>query len=985
MPLARALTRSITRAIVRGLFGRDDGLRFLGSLGVQLWTKDEAITPFDLPPLSQSADQVPAVPGTPASWVDITTLQYGDPRDRVVSYGTYGGVDQTFTGYSLQDGFAPSAAGRIVIDDAGSAQGILVYNSDYDTIGMAAAVEGAPDGSDVTIRVEKDASNYATLTSSNISRTYGGLDVLIIRGTPTVVGALEAGDDVSVRVTVASEIYTATIADSHFTPPAFADFELRYHSTLTSPNAGQVWLNTDGSAIRIADVDSNGDNVSATVNAWPPGKVIRLEVDGVNYADVTLGTYTRIQDQAHARFTVTNVAITGSLADNDSIGLIDLIENPDYNANAPTLPDVVINPNNDRFNVDLSYDDTLSLDEATALAGAIGFTDTYGDNPNTHFGAIDTYLVPPGSRIRVYKDASNYWVSTVDSDGYNGISLKRENSFGWSITSDAGTTTGSFEDGDTVTIQYEAAATPGIAAYYPVAFTASNLPTGLTINANTGQITGTPTAKEAGITTVTATHTDGDVATLTLGYLVQECTTSADTETAYTALGTGWVWEADIDNNTITDPGALRWRPHGGSLLVSTVEPADTGKEPTATILFGLADQILRVKKDDDNYYDFEVTPPLQWSIGANVIQIYGNGSQGGSISRSTTGTIGDLDPIDLYTVVYGATTCSIPIGRWASSLTVWGIYLDPLNPVNLAEQFFGGTGDLTFTSGSLPSGLSLSSAGVLSGTPTAGSSATVTVTASDTASNTNTISVAFDIPVPLLVTASFSGGTEAMAAPVVAVDLSDLNVEASFGGGTETMAASVSVTSTLIKLPTPHTSSVGQSVPYTNAINLGPPLSPPTGAAAVEFELQKSDGTDSQTHTINTPYGVTNFSFTGLDWDTQYRFRLRWIGKPGYETSNWSSWWSGLGLLTPEAPDEADPVQLSAPSGLSTTEAYDSITPSWSDVTNESSYTIEYRLVPLEVPENPSTTSTSANSITVTWDEVDDADSYTLEYQETP
>ena len=62
-----------------------------------------------------------------------------------------------------------------------------------------------------------------------------------------------------------------------------------------------------------------------------------------------------------------------------------------------------------------------------------------------------------------------------------------------------------------------------------------------------------------------------------------------------------------------------------------------------------------------------------------------------------------------------------------------------------------GGTGPYTFSllSGALPAGLTLSSAGVISGTPTAGGTAVFTVQALDSLGNAGTRTYTLNIGVP--------------------------------------------------------------------------------------------------------------------------------------------------------------------------------------------------------------------------------------------
>ena len=101
--------------------------------------------------------------------------------------------------------------------------------------------------------------------------------------------------------------------------------------------------------------------------------------------------------------------------------------------------------------------------------------------------------------------------------------------------------------------------------------------------------------------------------------------------------------------------------------------------------------------------------------------------------------------------------TTSGAVGSQAYSVSV-GLGISPSSllaatvgiSTNQTISAIGGTGACTFTvsSGSLPAGLTLSSNGVLSGTPTAGGSFNFTVTAKDSATSPNTSSTVYSLTV---------------------------------------------------------------------------------------------------------------------------------------------------------------------------------------------------------------------------------------------
>ncbi len=107
---------------------------------------------------------------------------------------------------------------------------------------------------------------------------------------------------------------------------------------------------------------------------------------------------------------------------------------------------------------------------------------------------------------------------------------------------------------------------------------------------------------------------------------------------------------------------------------------------------------------------------------GATTINIMASDSQGAQITRSYT-----LSPLKI-------TTPSLPNGQVGVAYPA----------TTLAAA--GGTAPYTFSAGTLPAGLSLSPAGVLSGTPASTAAATFTVTATDSASPQVAHSASFTI-----------------------------------------------------------------------------------------------------------------------------------------------------------------------------------------------------------------------------------------------
>lgn len=235
--------------------------------------------------------------------------------------------------------------------------------------------------------------------------------------------------------------------------------------------------------------------------------------------------------------------------------------------------------------------------------------------------------------------------------------------------------------GDAVTL----APTVTAIATFRVAITAGALPVGLTLDTATGRITGTPSAASA-TAPVTLTLTDGfgRSTTVTFNWTVLPPLTGTPPAaqaslvgTAITALRLGaaggqspYVW---------TDPkGSL---PPGLSMStagVITGTPSSTGQLPqTFPVLLTVTDAANRTD-----------TVLLNWTISYPPFAV--------AVPASQNSTVGVA--------------------------------------VSLPLTITGGSGSLTWTGGaSLPAGLTLSTAGIITGAPTGAATTSVTLTATDT------------------------------------------------------------------------------------------------------------------------------------------------------------------------------------------------------------------------------------------------------------
>jgi large repetitive protein len=216
--------------------------------------------------------------------------------------------------------------------------------------------------------------------------------------------------------------------------------------------------------------------------------------------------------------------------------------------------------------------------------------------------------------------------------------------------------------------------------------------------------------------------------------------------------------------------------------------------------------------------YDFtSTTLPAGLSLSSSGV-LSGTPTASGSYSFTVTLSDGVVSVSRTYS---SFTVANASISIAPSSLpngTVGAVYSQTLSAS-------GGTSPYAFTitAGALPAGLSMSSSGVISGTPTAGGTFNLTVRATDADSNT--------------ATKTYSGWT--IAAPIVTVSPSTLS------SGTQGSAYSQAITAN------------GGIAPYTFVITSG---SLPSGLTL------SSNGTLSGTP---TSYGTFTFTVTAMDSST--------------------------------------------------------------------------------------------------------------------
>jgi outer membrane autotransporter protein len=258
----------------------------------------------------------------------------------------------------------------------------------------------------------------------------------------------------------------------------------------------------------------------------------------------------------------------------------------------------------------------------------------------------------------------------------------------------------------------------GGTAPYTFSVTAGTLPAGLSLNATTGALTGTPTAGGTFNFSVTATDNNSFTGTRAYSLTVNAPTISvAPTTLPSAAIGSAY-------SQTISASGATA--PYSFAVTA--------GSLPAGLSL--ASDGSLSGTPAASGTFNFTVTATDSST---------GTGPYTGSRAYSLT--------VAAPTIVVAPTTLGNATVAAAYSTTV---------------SASGGTAPYSFalTAGALPAGLSLSSAGTLSGTPTAGGTFNFTVTATDSSSGSGphtgsrAYALVVDAPTIALAPAALPDGT---------------------------------------------------------------------------------------------------------------------------------------------------------------------------------------------------------------------------------
>ena len=594
-----------------------------------------------------------------------------------------------------------------------------------------------------------------------------------------------------------------------------------------------------------------------------------------------------------------------------------------------------------------------NLNATAGSAYSQAFAASGGTSPYTYGLSINSGSLPTGLSFNTGTGTLSGTPTT--SGTVNFTVTARDNSTGtgpytvastYTLTTAAPTITvlpASLANG-TVGVAYsQPASAGGGTAPYTYAVTTGALPAGLSLNSSTGAITGMPTAGGVFNVIVTATDANGYTGTRNYGLSIAApainvnpvtlpgaTTGAAYSQSISTSGGTspyGYVISVGSlpPGMTLTSTGTLSGTPTAGGTfnfsIMSTDSSTGTGAPYTGSRAYALtvaaptltmtpASGALNAMGGTAFSRSFSVaggtgpytyvtaissgTLPAGLVLNAGAATLSGTPTTAGTVSFTVTATdsstgSGPYAVTGTYTLTVSAPTISItpatlpnPAIATAYSQTVTAS---------------GGTGPYSYTimSGALPTGLSLSSGGALSGTPTAGGTFNFTIKATDANSFSGSQSYSVTVGAPTLTltpsSSSFSatlsqafsqtfagsGGT----APYrysISTNSGTLPTGLSFNTATGTLAGTPTTPGTVNFTVTATDSSTGlgpfsTSGTYTltavaPTISVSPATLPnPTIATAYSQTVSASSGTAPYTYAITAgalPTGLSLNSSTG-------------------------------------------------------------------------------------------------------------------------
>ncbi len=301
-------------------------------------------------------------------------------------------------------------------------------------------------------------------------------------------------------------------------------------------------------------------------------------------------------------------------------------------------------------------------------------------------------------------------------------------------------------------------------------FSASGLPSGLTMS-STGTISGTPTVSGTFNYTVTVTDSGGNKGTFNCSVTVapppiaancvtitavQGVTITPVTMTATGGTGTGYTFSASglPSGLTMSSSGTISGTPTVSGTFNYTVTVTDSGgNKGTFNCSVTVAPPPIAANCVTITAVQGVTITPVTMTATGGTGTGYTFSASGlpSGLTMSSSGTISGTPTVSgtfNYTVTVtdsggnkGTFNCSVTVAPppiAANCVTITAVQGVTITPVTMTATGGTGTG-YTFSASGLPSGLTMSSSGTISGTPTVSGTFNYTVTVKDSAGDTGT------------------------------------------------------------------------------------------------------------------------------------------------------------------------------------------------------------------------------------------------------